>query len=716
LTDNLNGTFTYINENGLETTIAFPTDNFSGSFLDLTNVPTNLDIDSTDDFSGSFDDLTDIPADITDGDNDTTYSAGNGLNLSGTEFSINNAQLTPDFANLTNVPVNLDTDSADDFSGSFTDLTNVPTNLDIDSTDDFSGNYNDLIDIPAMQSLYANNGSLSSNRTLDGNGNRLDFTNINGGLNIAGATTGTGNINTTDGALVHIKQAATWSGLTPWALYVEGYTNLNGFRINGGDNPRGIFTEGNQLGFAIRDDKLITFTQNNNDTRLSILPGGILQFHEYGTGTITGSETQLLGVESNGRVVEVDLSSVSSVTGTEGSIFYADSDGTTTENNTDLFWDATNNRLGIGTNSPTHKMQVSGQVRATSFANANGTSGNPSYRFNSDSDTGMYRAATNQLAFSTNGIEAVLIDASQNIGIGTTSPSHKLHVAGNVRSNRSLSNNGSEDTPSFTFTNDRDTGIYRAAEDEIAISTGGQEALRIDRLKNVGIGIATPNSTLHANGSLATAIIKTIGNISLNATHHTVILGGNHSVTLPTASTSTGRMYIIKNPNGSTVSTSSYLDESGSSKNELKSNSIIWLQSDGSDWQLINNISSSNNTSAGNNGNGITGTPTNAITADHMDDGQNGTANNFTLNIRNTTGAPIDYEVLIENTPYATISGLVLNNHTYQAIDNGDGTYNHIFTSTSSLGSFASISITGGNNIQPPGSGLSCRCVSFYEL
>jgi len=595
-------------------------------------------------------------------------------------------------------------------------LTNVPTNLDIDSTDDFSGNYNDLIDIPAMQSLYANNGSLSSNRTLDGNGNRLDFTNINGGLNIAGATTGTGNINTTDGALVHIKQAATWSGLTPWALYVEGYTNLNGFRINGADNPRGIFTEGNQLGFAIRDDKLITFTQNNNDTRLSILPGGILQFHEYGTGTITGSETQLLGVESNGRVVEVDLSSVSSVTGTEGSIFYADSDGTTTENNTDLFWDATNNRLGIGTNSPTHKMQVSGQVRATSFANANGTSGNPSYRFNSDSDTGMYRAATNQLAFSTNGIEAVLIDASQNIGIGTTSPSHKLHVAGNVRSNRSLSNNGSEDTPSFTFTNDRDTGIYRAAEDEIAISTGGQEALRIDRLKNVGIGIATPNSTLHANGSLATAIIKTIGNISLNATHHTVILGGNHSVTLPTASTSTGRMYIIKNPNGSTVSTSSYLDESGSSKNELKSNSIIWLQSDGSDWQLINNISSSNNTSAGNNGNGITGTPTNAITADHMDDGQNGTANNFTLNIRNTTGAPIDYEVLIENTPYATIPGLVLNNHTYQAIDNGDGTYNHIFTSTSSLGSFASISITGGNNIQPPGSGLSCGCVSFYEL
>jgi len=117
-------------------------------------------------------------------------------------------------------------------------------------------------------------------------------------------------------------------------------------------------------------------------------------------------------------------------TGTSGSIFYADTDGSTTENNAQLFWDATNNRLGIGTDTPTHKLQVSGQVRASSFANANGTQGSPAYRFNSDGDTGMFRAAANQLGLSTNGTEALRVDAIQNVGIGTNTPNAKLDVDG----------------------------------------------------------------------------------------------------------------------------------------------------------------------------------------------------------------------------------------------------------------------------------------------
>ncbi|NJB36021.1 hypothetical protein HCO57_05405, partial [Croceivirga sp. JEA036] len=125
------------------------TDDFSGAFTDLTGVPINLDIDSTDDFSGSFDDLTNVPADIADGDDDTTYTAGAGLNLVGTEFSVNNTTITPAWANITGIPANLDTDSTDDFSGAFADLTGVPVNLDIDSTDDFSGSFNDLTNVPA---------------------------------------------------------------------------------------------------------------------------------------------------------------------------------------------------------------------------------------------------------------------------------------------------------------------------------------------------------------------------------------------------------------------------------------------------------------------------------------------------------------------------------------------------------------------------------------
>ncbi|MGB1041066.1 MAG: hypothetical protein ACPGVD_09345, partial [Flavobacteriales bacterium] len=120
-------------------------------------------------------------------------------------------------------------------------------------------------------------------------------------------------------------------------------------------------------------------------------------------------------------------------TGTTGSIFFAGSDGTPTEKNDQLFWDSTNNRLGIGTDSPTHKLQVIGQVRATSMANANGTAGAPAYRFHADGNTGMYRPAADNLGFSTGGTQAILIDENQNVGIGVADPTESLDVDSTIR-------------------------------------------------------------------------------------------------------------------------------------------------------------------------------------------------------------------------------------------------------------------------------------------
>jgi hypothetical protein len=46
--------------------------------------------------------------------------------------------------------------------------------------------------------------------------------------------------------------------------------------------------------------------------------------------------------------------------------------------------------------------------------------------------TGMYFPATNQVALATNGTLALIVDASQNVGIGTASPSYKLEVQGSA--------------------------------------------------------------------------------------------------------------------------------------------------------------------------------------------------------------------------------------------------------------------------------------------
>lgn len=48
----------------------------------------------------------------------------------------------------------------------------------------------------------------------------------------------------------------------------------------------------------------------------------------------------------------------------------------------------------------------------------------------SDSDTGLYFPAAGQAAIATNGTQALIVDSSQNVGIGTSSPTtQKLHIS-----------------------------------------------------------------------------------------------------------------------------------------------------------------------------------------------------------------------------------------------------------------------------------------------
>ena len=66
-------------------------------------------------FNGSeWGNAVELPSDILDGDDDTTYSAGTGMLLTGTSFSVNNSVISPDWSNITNKPSNLDTSTTNE--------------------------------------------------------------------------------------------------------------------------------------------------------------------------------------------------------------------------------------------------------------------------------------------------------------------------------------------------------------------------------------------------------------------------------------------------------------------------------------------------------------------------------------------------------------------------------------------------------------------------
>ncbi|KAA1243226.1 Calx-beta domain-containing protein [Aquimarina sp. RZ0] len=108
---------------------------------------------------------------------------------------------------------------------------------------------------------------------------------------------------------------------------------------------------------------------------------------------------------------------------------------------------------------------------------------------------------------------------------------------------------------------------------------------------------------------------------------------------------------------------------------------------------------------------------TSDVTINNFDDGQNGPGNPYQLQIQNTTAVGFNYQIWIQNVPYASIPGLNLGNHTLNIVDNGDGTYNYLFTSTTALGAFQNTIISGsGGAPSPPGIGTACGCITFYKL
>jgi hypothetical protein len=146
--------------------------------------------------------------------------------------------------------------------------------------------------------------------------------------------------------------------------------------------------------------------------------------------------------------------------------------------------------------SETNKVSVEDLLRSAPA----GTAAAPSIAFVDDPDSGFYRSAANELSISTSGSQRVVVKSTGNVGIGTSSPSQKLHIE-STGSNAVVNVNRTDAATAGVVQLGAGSGanfITSTGDKPFFIATNNTERLRILGNGNVGIGTSSPDSAFHA--------------------------------------------------------------------------------------------------------------------------------------------------------------------------------------------------------------------------
>jgi len=128
------------------------------------------------------------------------------------------------------------------------------------------------------------------------------------------------------------------------------------------------------------------------------------------------------------------------------------------------------------------------------LSDVDGTAATPAIR-GTDANTGIFFPAADTIAFSEGGVEAMRIDSSGNVGIGTASPQTKLDVSsGSLRINE----DGAGTKIITVRSNFAGVGpaINVTTNDPLLLMTNNTERARIDSSGNLGLGVTPSASTI----------------------------------------------------------------------------------------------------------------------------------------------------------------------------------------------------------------------------
>jgi len=173
--------------------------------------------------------------------------------------------------------------------------------------------------------------------------------------------------------------------------------NIVGDNVYQGNNR--VLDVGTSFGAAAGSDITVSGTYNSLDLQLK---AGVVGTSELADNAVTLSKISQVSCPAGSALVSIGGGSYAciQINATQGVINGSGSPGqiafftasNTIGGDSNLYWDNTNKRLGIGTTSPAYRLDVAGDIRG---------------------QNNLY--------------------VSGNVGIGTTSPTEKLEVSGNIR-------------------------------------------------------------------------------------------------------------------------------------------------------------------------------------------------------------------------------------------------------------------------------------------
>jgi len=292
-------------------------------------------------------------------------------------------------------------------------------------------------------------------------------------------------------------------------------------------------------GLRFLSDTNVGLFRPTTDT-LAIATGGseclrIDSSGRLGLGTTSPIGKLTVGNSSNSFLVSIDSSSSYAEIQAYNAPLYINRQGN------DTIFNSGGGNVGIGTTSPSVKLDIQGLGTASAYTSAGnagikvdfGTNNNGVINLVGGGDLGIYRSnnsgvydvgigfgdnSNRILRFDTTGTERARIDSSGRLGLGTSSPSSLLDVEGIITAKSGTFDAGGflnkygGDTNSRSWWIKSDThsyGDFAIRQSTTRTGSTYDTKLLIDASGRVGIGTTSPSRLLHCSGTGGQEILLT---------------------------------------------------------------------------------------------------------------------------------------------------------------------------------------------------------------